>query len=89
MPIYSYQCQCGNEFDELVKLADRQHQPCPKCAASANQILTPVRIDYYHMGTDPAFETASSKWESMHKKQAVKESQTLHEHGDYGSAPGA
>ena len=70
-------------------MKDRKVQPCPSCEAEAQQFITPVRIDYLRMGVDPAFETASSKWDAFHKKQAVKESRSLKEHGDYGNvSPG-
>jgi len=89
MPIYSFKCECGFAFDELVSMKDRKTHPCPSCAAAAQQTLTPFRIDYLKMGTDPAFETASSKWDLLHKRQAVKESKSLKENGDYGNvSPG-
>ena len=91
MPIYSYKCPCGSEFDELVKLVDREEQPCPSCGTLAPQRITPVRIDYLAMGVDPDFETAGRKWESAHAQQKAKEEKGVANNGEgqYGPAPGS
>lgn len=44
MPIYEYTCsQCGNVFEEWVKLASDPESdscPCPKCGADALRIIS-------------------------------------------------
>lgn len=91
MPIYSYRCECGERFDALVPMAERQQQPCPECGVTAKQIITPVRFDTLAMGCDPDFETFGSKWEKMHGQQKRKEERSAANHGpgEYGKAPGS
>ena len=39
MPIYSYKCKCGDEFDALYKIADRNTpntQSCSKCGVTGD-----------------------------------------------------
>ena len=34
MPFYDYKCECGHEFEEFFKIADRDKptkEPCPSC----------------------------------------------------------
>ena len=34
MPFYDYKCECGNEFEEMHRIADREkpiNEPCPAC----------------------------------------------------------
>jgi len=41
MPLYDYQCPaCGERFEELRPLAERQHADCPKCGKQADKQLS-------------------------------------------------
>jgi putative FmdB family regulatory protein len=40
MPIYSYKCPFGHEFDKLVQKMDSSPQTCEKCGQSAEQVLS-------------------------------------------------
>ncbi len=32
MPIYEFNCnKCGEEFEEIVGMSDKETPPCPKC----------------------------------------------------------
>lgn len=34
MPLYQYKCECGHEFDEILKISERnipKEQPCEAC----------------------------------------------------------
>lgn len=45
MPVYSYRCQCGSEFDKFLPLrAYREAQMCPDCGQVAEKQLTPVAV---------------------------------------------
>jgi putative FmdB family regulatory protein len=71
MPTYSYRCSsCQHEFDELKPVAERKTHDCPLCGAVGNQRITPVRIDYYNMGLDPAFPTAYDRWGKTQTEKA-------------------
>ena len=37
MPLYTYTCECGNEFDEQAGL-DAAMRPCPKCGRQAARL---------------------------------------------------
>ena len=43
MPIYEFTCKkCSQDFEEIVRLSDREPPPCPKCGAKDTQrILSP------------------------------------------------
>ena len=74
MPLYTYECECGEVFDEFNSIEKRHTKKCEKCGAKAKQRITPVRIDYYNMGTDPyGNPTAAAKWARMHEKEALRE----------------
>ena len=41
MPIYEYNCgSCGERFEELKRMDDRQSASCPKCGAAADKELS-------------------------------------------------
>lgn len=74
MPIYSYRCEHGHKFDELKPLADRATCECPECGVTAQQVITPVRLDYLAMGVSASLPTAYDKWAKMHEQAARRES---------------
>jgi putative FmdB family regulatory protein len=39
MPVYEFECTCGNVFEELVRM-DTKSQECPKCQKKAKKILS-------------------------------------------------
>lgn len=47
MPLYNYKCECGHEFDEVLKISERKlptEQECPACGKLGTvemQISTP------------------------------------------------
>jgi len=76
MPIYSYRCNCGNEFDHMQRMDDRLQAECPECNEQAKQMITPVRCKLD--GTDPDFPGEYMKWErkrSQHMAQERKREQ--------------
>jgi putative FmdB family regulatory protein len=54
MPLYSYYCDCGNEFDAFKTVAERRTADCPKCHKKALKILsnfkTSVDTQYRDLG---------------------------------------
>ena len=32
MPTYDYVCRCGNRFEEVVPVVERDHVLCPRCS---------------------------------------------------------
>lgn len=75
MPLYSYQCVCGNVFDVLKPIRRRKSHRCP-CGLTARQIITPVAFDS-KMGLDSAFTTAVDRFERIHKQKAKQEEKAL------------
>ena len=39
MPVYEFECQCGHNFEELVKM-DTDSQECPVCHKRAKKIMS-------------------------------------------------
>lgn len=53
MPFYSFACQCGNHFERLLKIADRDTpQTCPECNAvtDTRDVEAPMMSDVVRMG---------------------------------------
>ena len=59
MPIYSYSCPCGKEFDRFLRLVEyAQPQECP-CGRTAQKVIKPTAI---HVDV-PAYQSpASGRW---------------------------
>ena len=38
MPIYEYECECGNVFEKLAY--DLRNKPCPECGTTAERIIS-------------------------------------------------
>ena len=69
MPLYKYSCQCGEEFEELHSVSDRQTSTCHKCGEPAKLVITTVYFDG-KMGLDPDFRTFSDKWAKKRVQRA-------------------
>jgi putative FmdB family regulatory protein len=39
MPVYEFECKCGHNFEELVKM-DTNARKCPKCSSQAKKIMS-------------------------------------------------
>lgn len=46
MPIYEYECKCGNEFEKIVKV-DTNEFHCPKCKQIAPKIMSSSSFKIY------------------------------------------
>lgn len=40
MPLYTYSCKCGNEFDDFKSCEERKTSKCPKCGKKAGKVLS-------------------------------------------------
>jgi len=40
MPIYVYECECGNKYEALKKMKDRYNEICPKCGKKCNLVIS-------------------------------------------------
>ena len=74
MPMYDYRCpNCGHEFDELRRHAERAHAPCPECGGNAEQkILKAPALDW-KMGVSPDFPTAWDRWGKIQRAKNTGE----------------
>lgn len=59
MPIFEYQCQCGNQFEALVR-PGRQSPPCPACGSSELERLFSL----------PAVKSETTRGKAMRAAQA-------------------
>ena len=39
MPVYEFECECGHQFEELVRM-DTKTRECPKCSKRAKKIMS-------------------------------------------------
>jgi putative FmdB family regulatory protein len=69
MILYDFKCQCGNEFEGLVKMSDKTHQ-CERCGSEAIRLIsTPnIRLE----GTTGDFPTANARWTRIHEEEAKR-----------------
>ncbi|MEJ2154442.1 MAG: zinc ribbon domain-containing protein [Desulfobacteraceae bacterium] len=44
MPVYEFECKCGHNFEELVKMGT-QSMKCPKCQSKAPKIISPCTFE--------------------------------------------
>ena len=71
MPLYSYRCDCGNEFDAMQSMDVRANAECPECKQTAPQVITPVRCQLD--GTDPDFPGEYQKWARKRRQHMAVE----------------
>jgi putative FmdB family regulatory protein len=52
MPLYNYQCSCGNEFESFNKIDDRALAKCEICGNLAEQTLSrrPAAVHNFKLG---------------------------------------
>lgn len=41
MPLYKYKCNCGNIFEQLSTIEERNNVDCPQCGARPTIVITP------------------------------------------------
>lgn len=70
MPLYDYQCECGNAFETLRPMSDRKSAKCPDCGAEAKFRISAPRVALD--GTDPDFPGAYAKW-AKNRNQKLKQ----------------
>ncbi len=59
MPIYSFLCSCGTEFDRFLKLAEYDQPQTCECGKPATKVIKPTAI---HVDFPAYLSPASSKW---------------------------
>ena len=60
--MFDFQCEdCSSTFDELVQ-SNCYTSPCVACKGNGVRLISAPRIDWAHMGTDPAFPSCYKKW---------------------------
>lgn len=46
MPLYSFRCKCGYQFEEISTYADRPDtMPCPRCGKKARHVISVSTVD--------------------------------------------
>ena len=44
MPVYEFECKCGNLFEKLVPM-DTKKSECPLCRKKASKIMSPCTFE--------------------------------------------
>ena len=44
MPVYEFECSCGNVAEDLVRMGTRSIK-CPKCGGRAKKIMSPCTFE--------------------------------------------
>lgn len=72
-----YLCKsCGQEFEEIAE--KDATVPCSVCKGETVRQLGAPRIDWAHMGTDPGFPGAYSKWAKAKTQHHKNGKDSLH-----------
>ena len=72
MPLYSYRCEDGHEFESMSSIANRNEpKECSTCGAEAHMFIVPPQISLDP--TDPAFGGTWITWERKRAKQMEQE----------------
>jgi putative FmdB family regulatory protein len=88
---YDFHCtNCDLVTEEFVNTSERSIE-CPGCKATAERILSAVRIDKSRIACsgDSASPESIRHFDRVHKQRKAIEDKTFREHGDYGKAPGS
>lgn len=81
--MFDFECStCEKVFEDLVS-ADTQTLPCPSCKGTACRLVAAPRIDWLHMGLDPAFPSAYEKWGDAKTQHHKTDKGSMHK----GKAP--
>lgn len=60
--MFDFQCtECEKVFEDLVS-SDTEELPCLACKGNSKRLVAAARLDWLHMGLDPAFPTAYERW---------------------------
>lgn len=83
--LYDFECgTCAVRFEEMVDSHDDTRTlPCRSCEGQAERLIAAPRIDWLHMGLDPAFPSAYEKWGDAKTKHHQTDKGTMHK----GKAP--
>lgn len=80
--MFDFSCtQCGETTEELIE-DDKKKIDCPVCGGVAKRQLAAPRIDWWKMGLDPAFASASDKWAKAKRHNNEKGKKDLYEGGN-------
>lgn len=53
MPLYTYRCECGHQFEDLQRMSERHQAQCLHCGKFAKLKIEPTVLDP-HMNTPGA-----------------------------------
>jgi len=80
--LFDFECKCGKVFEDLIDSQEKT-APCPDCKKKAVRLISSPRIDWLHMGIDPAFPSAYERWANAKTKHHLTDKGTMHK----GKAP--
>lgn len=76
--MFDFKCNgCGRVFEEMIQ-DDAHILPCEECGGTAVRQLAAPRLDWRHMGLDPAFSSAYDKWGKAKRKHSMTDKGTMH-----------
>jgi len=78
MPLYDFKCgNCGNEFEQVAKIAEKDSVTCPKCGSKCDTLITCSRVEvfkpFYHddFGLEPVLVKSKGHYKELCKKHGV------------------
>lgn len=88
---YDFSCTNCNRVTEAFVNTSIRSIECPGCSATAERILSAVRIDKSRIACsgDSASPESIRHFDRVHKQRKAIEERTFKEHGDYGKAAGS
>lgn len=73
MPLFEYRCPEGHITERLSNYRQRPDFMTCRCGLQARYRISAPKLDYLHIGVDAAYQTASDRWERMHKEKLEQE----------------
>ena len=67
MPLFEYVCQCGNKFEAIMPIDQRDEAQCPGCGGLARKKLSVFNFTFGFRLSD------ESMWVKGHKDEFVRD----------------
>lgn len=76
--LFDFECEdCSKVFEDLVE-SETTALPCVACKGNSKRLISAPRIDWLHMGLDPAFPSAYERWGNAKTVHHKTDKGTMH-----------
>lgn len=79
MPLYKYECECGNRFEEFKRIKDRKSVVCPECEGETRLLIGNFNRGFVlepqffeHLDTEPVWIKSKKHLKQECEKRGVE-----------------